>query len=419
MLEADIGGQPTLYQIVGADIIPRSDGDLRRHLVRVTARKLGRWNDVRTVFEPVSWVPSPGTPVSLPVIGDEHRTADEAVGYVPGTSYGVSIKPHDAVTHNTAILGILGIGKTHLAWELVHRMLAEGIKVVVLDITGRYSEHFADVCSQATEDAIAQEIEQRIEANVANRAVRDEQAGNLHDFESALGEMLERFVSGDERLLILNPNRFEVTRMEGKPFSGNANFMVRLSMVEVTRLVAERLLHLLQARPRDVRDETATLCLVLEEAHALVPEWNSAASDFEQEATNGTARAVLQGRKYGFGCLVITQRTANVTKSILNQCNTVFAMRVYDATGMGFLENYIGPTYTRLLVSLKDRQAVVFGRASSCNSPLVVDLNDTAHFLEGFWAVRAPGLPVTAPPARPGDDELTSEEVIADDDIPF
>jgi Helicase HerA, central domain len=74
-------------------------------------------------------------PLAAPPFDEPH------VGYVPGTTYGIQIDPHLAVTHNTAILGILGIGKTYLAWELMHRMLVEGIKVVALDITGRYGGH--------------------------------------------------------------------------------------------------------------------------------------------------------------------------------------------------------------------------------------------------------------------------------------
>src|SRR5205085_12670186 len=105
--------------------------------------------------------------------------------------------------------------------------------------------------------------------------------------------------------------------MEGRPFQGNANMLARVTMVEVTRIVADTLLDLLQARPRDPDDESAVLCLVLEEAHSLVPEWNSATNEAERQSVNGTARAVLQGRKYGYGCLLITQRTASVTKSIL------------------------------------------------------------------------------------------------------
>ena len=304
------------------------------------------------------------------------------------------------------------------------RMLVEGIKVVALDITGRYAEHFSDVCPPETEEAIAQEIEQAIAANVANRTVRNDEAGNLHDFQTAMRKTLGRFVAGDERLLILNPNRFDVTRMEGRPFSGEANLLARLTMVDVTRVIAEQLLEFLQERERDPRDENAVLCLVLEEAHSLVPEWTSAANDTERQAVNGTARAILQGRKYGYGCLLVTQRTANVTKSVLNQCNTIFGMRVYDATGMGFMENYIGSTYAPLLASLRDRQAVIFGRASSCNAPLIIDLNDATEFHEGYWAPRASFVPRTQPPAEAavvGADPAAelAEADPDDDDIPF
>lgn len=423
LVEVSIGDVDALYQIVGGEIVARSDGEIRRHLVRVKARKLGRWDAEKTIFEPVAWVPAPGSAVQLRVPAGETQFDERFVGHVPGTSYGIEINPHLAVTHNTAILGILGIGKTHLAWELIRRMLVEGIKVVVLDITGRYGDHFTDLCSRDTENRIAEVIEAAIVANVANRMVRDDQAGNLHDFEAALEALLAAFVAGDEQLLILNPNRFDVSRMEGKPYDGRANLMVHLTMVEVTRLIAEQLLVLVQSRPRDSQDESATLCLVLEEAHSLVPEFHSVATDAEKQATNGTVRAVLQGRKYGFGCLVVTQRTANVTKSILNQCNTIFGMRVYDATGMGFLENYIGETHAHLLASLQDRQAVVFGRASSCNSPLIVDLNDSTLFRDGYWDARKTGVPITQAPAT--DAELSAPPPAApeaenrDDDIPF
>jgi hypothetical protein len=89
------------------------------------------------------------------------------------------------------------------------------------------------------------------------------------------------------------------------------------------------------------------------------------------------------GRKFGLGCLVITQRT-NITKSILNQCNTVFGLRVFDATGMEFLKNYIGEDYAGVLSTLEDRHAVVFGRASSCRDPVLTRLNDRTDFIRAF-----------------------------------
>jgi hypothetical protein len=49
-----------------------------------------------------------------------------------------------------------------------------------------------------------------------------------------------------------------------------------------------------------------------------------------------------------FGWLLVTQRTANVTKTILNQCNSIFAMRTFDETGKEVLSNYIGRPYADL-----------------------------------------------------------------------
>ena len=82
--------------------------------------------------------------------------------------------------------------------------------------------------------------------------------------------------------------------------------------------------------------------------------------------------------------MVVTQRTANVTKSILNQCNSIFALRVFDATGMEFLSNYIGDDYSAVLSTLEDRHAVFFGRASSCREPVLVRLNDRDDFIQVF-----------------------------------
>jgi DNA helicase HerA-like ATPase len=132
--------------------------------------------------------------------------------------------------------------------------------------------------------------------------------------------------------------------------------------------------------------------MVYEEAHSLVPEWNSAVAEGDRSAANGTARAILQGRKYGLGCLLITQRTANVTKTILNQCNTVFAMRTFDETGKEFLANYLGKEYASVLPALEERHAVFFGRASACETPVLIRLNDRDDFIRVFRESNAPDL---------------------------
>lgn len=212
---------------------------------------------------------------------------------------------------------------------------------------------------------------------------------------------LEAFLDpANNRILkILNPLTFEVWRQDSRLFNNRAS-MASLTPTEITRIITENTLEILQAQGMT---DLARCCLVFEEAHSLIPEWNAVASEGDQTATNGTAKAILQGRKYGLGCIVVTQRTANVTKSILNQCNTVFALRVFDSTGMEFLKNYVGEDYAAVLSTLEDRHAVVFGRASSCRNPVLIRLNDREEFLRIFRVpvVRANVLALDAVNAPP------------------
>jgi len=79
--------------------------------------------------------------------------------------------------------------------------------------------------------------------------------------------------------------------------------------------------------------------------------------------------------------LIITQRTANVSKSILNQCNTVFALRVFDDTGKDFLSNYIGRDYADTLATLEERHAIAIGKGLKLKQPVIIQLNQKENLL--------------------------------------
>jgi uncharacterized protein len=78
--------------------------------------------------------------------------------------------------------------------------------------------------------------------------------------------------------------------------------MSRLTIVQITHIITETVLRLVT----HTFSTRARVCLVYEEAHSLIPEWNSAVNDGDSSAANGTARAILQGPKYGLGCVVVT-----------------------------------------------------------------------------------------------------------------
>ena len=71
------------------------------------------------------------------------------------------------------------------------------------------------------------------------------------------------------------------------------------------------------------------IMLVLEEAHTIVPETFGAGFDYDtQWVVSRIGQIALQGRKYGVGLLVITQRTALVSKTILSQGNSILTLSV-------------------------------------------------------------------------------------------
>lgn len=419
LIEASIGSQTVLYQIMNGstreEIVEQRNS---RGYVRAEARKIGRWEGEH--FQSVKWVPEPNTPVFLVNVGGS--AFDEAsIGVIPDTNYHISVDLDSLVTHNTAILGILGVGKSFLAFELIERLIAQEIKVICLDITNQYSIELLPYFNESAQNdeikrlnAIGKEGRTHFEKNIA-------EGGSINEFRKALKGSLSSFLNGkdqSDKLRIINPASFEVWRQASNYFNAQPA-MVTLTPCEIAKIITELTLEILQANGMS---EDARCCLVFEEAHSLVPEWNSVVNEGDKAATNGTAKAILQGRKYGLGCLIITQRTANVTKSILNQCNTVFALRTFDATGVDFLKNFVGDDYAGILSGVEDRHAVVFGKASSCKTPVIVKLNDRDVFLKNFRGTETLSMNNYCPEEFDESysyDDLEPDDDDDDDELPF
>jgi DNA helicase HerA-like ATPase len=377
LVEVTIGNKQVLYQIINGltqeEILAQKN---TYGFARGSAKKIGAWDKNGKRFEHVRWIPRLNEPVFLQqasVSGDDAT----AIGFFPDTNFPVEVEVQQLVTHNAAILGILGAGKTFLALELVERMLLGGIKVIVLDLTNQYADQLSPYYDANAEQPNIDKLKATGPPGKINCKLNVAEGGSVQAFQAELKKQLTAFMAdAGARIRIYNPVAFEIWRQDSKPFNNQAS-MAQLTPTEITRIITEVGLELCSGTISD----QAKLCIVYEEAHSLIPEWNAVASEGDKAATNGTAKAILQGRKYGLGCLVITQRTANVTKTILNQCNSVFALRVFDSTGMEFLRNYVGDDYSSVLSTLENRHAVVFGRASSCSDPVLVRLNDRDKFL--------------------------------------
>lgn len=380
LLEVGRGDESHLYLVTDAQATRRDDGSATRTTVMVTAREIGRWNESDGMFAMRPWPPRAGEPVYLANVASNPQFNDDWIGTVPGTSFGAAAQISDLVTHNAAILGVLGIGKTSLAVQLIRRMIVAGVKVVVLDVTRRYAVEFRDIYSGEWEAIVSKKVADLV----------------ANDAASAPTKLVTAFLAGRSRLLIANPADFLSS--------------TRATLAQVTKDFAEALLLLAQEEHAQADPDQAKYCLVLEEAHSLVPETGSVIDRSEINFVNGTARAVLQGRKYGLGSLLVTQRSANVAKSILNQCNTMFGMRMYDDTGINFLSNYIGSGYAGLLPTLAPQRVIAFGRGVRCAAPVVLDIYDSKLFRDNFWAPRVSGVPLPGEGPAPTGEGGTSDK---------
>jgi uncharacterized protein len=76
------------------------------------------------------------------------------------------------------------------------------------------------------------------------------------------------------------------------------------------------------------------LLLVLEEAHTYLGQNNVG------PAATIVKRIVKEGRKYGIGAMIISQRPAEIDTTILSQCGTIFAMRLANPIDRGACNKY-------------------------------------------------------------------------------
>lgn len=391
VIKTEIHGEDVLYQIIDGKTY---EEELEKHNIygylTGIAQKLGKYNKNNQELEVVKWLPN----IYAPVFFDVTEPAEKnvlAIGTLPETELEIVLKDIDSlVTHNTAILGILGIGKSCLTFELIKKAVDNtDVKVICIDITNEYKKELTGYVEagliKADDENVFNDINTKFEYIHDDSGTKNyDKSGNQSEYREALQKDLINFffgqdtmpgnkkIGGDHRIRIFNPDYHKASKGEKVGFNV---ITTELSQAEKTRIISEEIFKIMMKLELK-EDKKARALIVLEEAHSLVPEWNSTANDGDKSAVNGTAKIILQGRKYGLGSFVVTQRTANISKSILNQCNTIFALRVFDDTGKQFLENYIGSDYSNTLPTLEERHAIAVGKALKLRQPVIIKLNE-------------------------------------------
>ena len=102
------------------------------------------------------------------------------------------------------------------------------------------------------------------------------------------------------------------------------------------------------------------LLLVLEEAHAYLGK------DDTGPAAQAVRRIVKEGRKYGMGAMIISQRPVEIDTTILSQCGTFFAMRLTNEQDRSHVTSAVSDNLEGLfamLPVLRTGEAIIVGEA--------------------------------------------------------
>ena len=102
------------------------------------------------------------------------------------------------------------------------------------------------------------------------------------------------------------------------------------------------------------------LLLVMEEAH------NYLNDNFKGVASSIVQRIVKEGRKYGIGAMIVSQRPSEINSTILSQCGTIVSLRLSNSTDRGHVTGTVTDNLDGLmsmLPVLRTGEAVIVGES--------------------------------------------------------
>ncbi|SCZ40649.1 MULTISPECIES: ATP-binding protein [Pseudomonas] len=102
------------------------------------------------------------------------------------------------------------------------------------------------------------------------------------------------------------------------------------------------------------------LLIVMEEAHIYL---NDSAKGM---ASKIVQRIVKEGRKYGIGAMIVSQRPSEIDPTVLSQCGTFFALRLANSTDRAHITSALSDNLdglTSMLPILRTGEAIILGEA--------------------------------------------------------
>ena len=174
-----------------------------------------------------------------------------------------------------------------------------------------------------------------------------------------LNDLIASWIDTDKKLTILD--------LSGIPFE-----LLDISVGLITRIIYDSMYW---GKDQDFTGRGRPIFLAYEEAHTYLPKSESS-SHIYGYARKSVEKIFKEGRKFGVGALVITQRPSEISETILAQVGTFIALRLTNSSDQSTVKNASPNNMSsllELLSSLRTGEAIVVGESLSIPSRVRVE----------------------------------------------
>lgn len=166
---------------------------------------------------------------------------------------------------------------------------------------------------------------------------------------------------------ILNQFLTDQTTVQIVDLSGVPNEVAGTASAAISRMIFQ-----LKVWQKEEERNNSPVLLVCEEAHRYVPNRGEAQYEAAQSAVRRIAK---EGRKYGVGLLLVSQRPSEVEATVLSQCNSWIVLRITNDSDREHVRSILPDTMsglTKMLSGLRRQEAIFVGQAATLPSRIMI-----------------------------------------------
>jgi len=277
------------------------------------------------------------------------------LGKIHETNIPVYVDSKKILSGGVNVFAVKGAGKTYMISVLCEELTKKGIPVVIIDPHGEYYFKQPNMVNEELQKAPKFGIKPRIFTNQAIFTF-SKQINPLADAEIAYKHLAKESFYTD---FLVKPGQISILNLRGLP-------------VRVQRVQVAKFLNLLfELRKTGV---VPPFALVVEELKKFAPQKGQSIACLKSLEDYSS-----EGRKFGIGVCLISQRPADVNKSVVGQTENYIILRMgYDKTWVS--KNVMGAKkYDHLLDKLPIGTAYASGLF---DVPLLIDIRirESLHF---------------------------------------